>query len=117
MTFTGEFEEEGEGNGQGRRTDLHLVATAISAGATGDQIARRFPQEAIKYHRGVEAYREAVREQPPARRRKRICVLIGDSGTGKTRYAHGIAWTYFRQRVFQVCMPTFTLDYELSYDL
>lgn len=88
---------------QGERTDLKRVAQALLQGASRNQIARRFPGEAIRYHKGLEAYKDSITPKPPGRRAdKRVIVLIGEPGTGKTRFAQAFAWTYFRQRPYLV---------------
>ena len=79
-----------------------MLAKAILAGATKDQIARRFPSHTIRLAKGIEAFREWTAPQAPSWRRKRVVVLIGETGTGKTRYANSIAWTFFRQEPYTV---------------
>lgn len=53
--------------------------------------------------KGIEAYARRVAARPPARRDdKRVVWIQGERGTGKTRYAHQLAWGRFGQRPYEV---------------
>lgn len=84
-------EESGDwsAGGQGRRTDLQRVAEMVKANATKLEILDELPGAFIKYNKGIEAaIALKERESTKSFREVRVDVLWGDSGTGKTDFAH-----------------------------
>lgn len=73
--------------GQGSRSDLRTVATAITEGASTAAIALEHPTTWIRYHRGIESLAAVRDSREYAFRRVQVLVLWGDTGTGKTRAA------------------------------
>jgi len=70
---------------QGRRSDLTEVVEAINSGARRGEIARRFPNHFVRYHRG---FTELINLQESARRWEvQVNVYFGATGTGKTKKA------------------------------
>lgn len=80
----GAFEEYGIcPGGQGTRTDLLGVATAVKAGTPFKEISEKYPAEVLRYGSGIlrlRQYYRPNRTQPP-----QIWVFWGKTGTGKTR--------------------------------
>lgn len=83
-------EEREEGTARGARSDLHGVASAIlEQGLDADTVAKTFPTEYLKYHRGVREL-VAVRDRGLNRgagRNVTVEIFVGGSGKGKTRRA------------------------------
>jgi len=78
--------EHGKDGGQGQRSDLEALATAVKRGRTTSEIADEYPLEYMKYSKGVLALQQALL---PAIAIERRCALFwGRTGTGKTRMAH-----------------------------
>lgn len=73
--------------GQGSRSDLKAVETALKKGSTVAEIASTCTTAYIKYFRGIERAR-AVMTTVPSWRQLRVKLLIGPPGCGKTRSAH-----------------------------
>lgn len=93
---------------QGRRTDLEGVFQRIKEGQSFREIADAAPQLFCQYRRGMQAYRELL--HPPRHRPDlRVSVLIGEPGTGKTRYVYRCS-----PRVFKV--PSHDLRWFDGYD-
>lgn len=76
--------EFGDNIGQGHRSDLDVVIKLVKADAPLKRIAELCPREYIKFFKGIGAYRMALQE-PPGIDRK-VCLLVGDTGVGKTRF-------------------------------
>lgn len=70
---------------QGRRSDLMDAAASIQVGASWREIALAHTSTFIRYHKGLEKFKQAIAEQrtsPPT-----VIWLWGKTGTGKTRTA------------------------------
>lgn len=82
----GDWKEAGEAPvGQGTRTDLQAVTDAVADGQGLKEIARKHPQEFIKYSRGIQALialQSTGRTEPTAG-----IWFWGPTGTGKSRTA------------------------------
>jgi len=82
-TIENEYYEFGKVKEQGKRTDLISVANAV-VDKTFE--ATNFPEEYIKYHKGIEAFRSSLHTH-----RTEAPIVIwrwGLAGTGKTRGAY-----------------------------
>ncbi len=78
-----------DAGGQGRRSDLHAVAAAISGGSQSSDIADAFPVQYIKFNRGIErlvAHHHAAGARDGSRP-VTVELLVGPTGTGKSRAA------------------------------
>lgn len=82
----GQFEERGTPKQQGQRNDLNHIAEMLESGASIGEVARAAPAEFIRYSRGIEALRIALRAAP-RQGRSAITWLHGKAGTGKSYYA------------------------------
>lgn len=72
--------------GQGHRSDLDEIREMIVAGSTDVQLAEaNFPQWVI-HRRSFEAYRNLITD--PRNWETKVYVLVGDTGTGKSRVVH-----------------------------
>lgn len=69
---------------QGKRTDLLSTCEAIAGGATPRDIAEQFPTTFVKYHAGLEKFRETLKPPPEPFRDLDVQVLWGDTATGKS---------------------------------
>ena len=84
----GEFHEFGEvGGNQGKRSDLEAIAKMVSDGAKLKEIALAYPATYIRYARGIKDYLSEVIEVPQWRDLE-VIVLIGEPGSGKTRWVY-----------------------------
>ncbi len=83
----GDFESFNDPAGNpGSRSDLSSAADAIRGGASLKDVASESPSVFIRYHRGLERFRQLY--EPRERGgRVRVCWLWGPTGTGKTRLA------------------------------
>lgn len=72
---------------QGARNDLAPVAQAVLEGKRLRDIAEEHPEQFIKHHRGITAYRDALSRPRSSSVAKQVIVLFGPTGTGKTRQA------------------------------
>lgn len=81
----GDYIEQGEISRQGRRTDISQAADMILSGAKMKEVAIENPAVYIKYHKGLHAFKAIIqdeRTEPPE-----VIVLVGKTGTGKSRQA------------------------------
>jgi len=79
---------------QGKRTDLIDCATMLNDGKPMIEVARMYPSQFVRYHKGLTAYRGVLLE---SRDKKPVVIWIhGPSGTGKTRAAVEVAKTFGR---------------------
>ncbi len=70
---------------QGKRSDLKDCMVAIKGGMTSRQAFNRFPTQAIMYGKGLERYRESLRDTD-RRKPAQLVVIWGNTGTGKSRW-------------------------------
>lgn len=86
----GTFEEHGhwELGGQGARTDLSAVIEALQAGANVCTTILANPIIYARYPRFIPGFRRAMLSADVRRWLTRVFVLIGPTGTGKTRLVH-----------------------------
>lgn len=80
------FEERGEISRQGERTDLNGIGAKILTGASINEIMEENPGAYIKYHRGINAMKNATlshRSEKP-----NTFYIHGVAGVGKTRSVH-----------------------------
>ena len=68
----------------GGRSDLEAVCRTIATGASKRIIAEKHGPEFIKYHRGIDAYRNVIREKGPRRHKTEVHWFWGATGTGKS---------------------------------
>lgn len=73
---------------QGKRSDIDPIAEALADGATPADIAKQFPVQHIKYHRGIEANFACRQVHRRLDGMPRVLTLFGVSGSGKSRAAH-----------------------------
>lgn len=77
---------------KGQRTDLQAVAAALQSGKRSRDIAESHPTEFIRYGRGIERLEAIINDRPrDASVTPNIWVIIGTTGTGKTRKAWEMA--------------------------
>ena len=82
-----EHEEHGEFDPairQGRRTDLEEVTSAVINRVPLNEVARRYPQQWIKYHSGLSSLHRMTAPTPQNRRSVTTTVLYGATGVGKS---------------------------------
>jgi hypothetical protein len=71
---------------QGYRSDLHEITDKIVSGEKLNDLALDFPMQWVKYHRGFESLRQEVMvNESKEFRHVTVNILVGDTGTGKTR--------------------------------
>lgn len=86
-TRVGATVEEGSPGEQGKRTDLHAVATALRGGCAVAEIAAQYPETYIKFHKGVEALHH-MQHPPKHRPHLKVFLLYGQTGVGKTFFVN-----------------------------
>lgn len=86
----GTYTENGEPNNQGKRSDMDDICDRLKTGATKNDIIARYPNQMIRYGKGIMSMIEAL--QPERNFRTKVTVLYGPTGTGKTKHA----WDYAR---------------------
>jgi len=79
--------EEGQPGEQGKRNDLNELAVAVKRGDSMREIATDYAAEFIKYHKGIAALRFEL-DAPRRRDNLRVYLLVGNTGTGKSRFIH-----------------------------
>lgn len=79
-----EFGRNERSKGQGKRTDVDAPVEAIMGGASLRDIAREFPHEHVKYHRGFRDLVAMVREPRYLSKMPEVHVLWGPTETGKS---------------------------------
>lgn len=83
----GQFVEHGKiSGGQGSRTDINTTFERIKEGASELEIAEENPRLYCQYRRSFERYRGLL--VPKRSWKSTVYVLIGPTGTGKTRWVH-----------------------------
>lgn len=128
--------------GQGHRSDLTEIAKKIEGGASMKEIARTYPSDYIRYHRGLETFRDTLEEikvpmpkikpygwqnyllkeldkpvEPPGegpRKRNAWWIWSHKSGTGKTTFQQLIQATYGPDNVAIGCLKW--EDFLYAYD-
>lgn len=78
--------QEGEPPHPGKRSDLQVVADALSSGSTPQDIAQDFTATAIRFSRGIENTYGLLQANAPRRLLElpSVLTLVGPTGTGKT---------------------------------
>jgi hypothetical protein len=79
--------EDGEPKTQGRRSDLGGVVESIAGGKRLREVAEEHPEVYIKYHKGIQDYHAKHIQPRSAAIPKAVFVRIGETGTGKTKFA------------------------------
>lgn len=74
-------------SGAGHRSDLDAVSDMIKDGASIKEVAEEVPSTFIKYSKGIKALKSIFDNNKRMRPQEVIC-LIGQAGTGKTRYVY-----------------------------
>lgn len=87
------FTEIGVISRQGHRTDLDRVIHDVEAGYRIREVARNNPAEYIKYHKGIEKYKNLLID--PRNWVTEVIVLYGKTGTGKSRKARELCHNYW----------------------
>lgn len=83
----GDFECYGEQPSQGQRADLIEIRDKIQAGVDERSIAEDHWNQWVVYRRSFAAYRKLLL-QPGMRLQCKVYLIVGASGTGKTRYVY-----------------------------
>lgn len=89
----GAYESWGSVKQQGKRNDLSEVANAIATGKELTDVAAIYPEQYIKYHRGLAAFKAAI-DKPKctkSMRDIRVIVAIGPTNCGKSTFAHKLS--------------------------
>lgn len=85
--------ERGTISEQGKRTDVSSPCEAIMGeGATMKQIAQEYPDQFVKYHRGLTALRAHAIEPRGLTSMPEVIVRWGPTGCGKSESARTIDW-------------------------
>lgn len=87
------FKEYGTLSRQGHRSDLDRVICNVEEGLPMREIAYNNPAEYIKYHKGIEKYKNLLIK--PRNWVTEVIVLWGKTGTGKSRKAREITQDYW----------------------
>lgn len=66
----------------GRRKDLEALAEMIDSGASIKDVAQSDPSKFIRYHRGLQAYKEVTKEHREGK--PTVIYIYGETGCGKT---------------------------------
>ncbi len=77
---------------QGKRTDITQVVESIQGGDSMCVVARTFPEQYVKYHRGFHALRSQLLEPRNLHGAPEVVVLWGPTNTGKSRDARIKYW-------------------------
>lgn len=72
---------------QGKRNDIHRAVDLIREGKSNEDMAEETPEIIMKYHRGIEALRGAMRKHRHGEMPE-VCIIYGPSGSGKTHYVY-----------------------------
>jgi len=82
--------EQGTMSAQGKRSDLNDVGQAVLAGETMREIATTYPSTFIKYHKGIQALKQAadgIFDFEDRTTKPKVVWRWGATGVGKTRTA------------------------------
>lgn len=82
---------------QGKRNDIAAATDQIKSGVSMMKVAESCPVVFVKYHGGLEAFKETVRGQGPRERDVHTTVLWGASGVGKT---HRVIMFYPEDQIY-----------------
>lgn len=80
----------------GTRTDLNLVVESIRSKRSISEVANDYPEQFIKYHRGIKELKFQIDKQDKSLRQVEVQVLWGETGTGKTFTAINDNPDYFK---------------------
>lgn len=89
----GNFQEWGSIKQQGKRNDLSEVANEISKGKELTEVAASYPEQFIKYHKGLAAFKAAI-DKPKCTKETRdvrVIVAVGPTNCGKSTFAHKLS--------------------------
>lgn len=90
----------GEPVNQGQRTDLRRAAELLrESGGSLKRVAEEFPTEYIKYHRGLESYRQLVAPPKPRDFKSEVIVFCGPPGVGKSSRVRELSPTAYTKPV------------------
>jgi len=93
----GNWEEYGERPQQGRRSDLQEVANIVLDGGAIVQLAKDYPSQFIRYHRGILSLKRVVSE---ARNWPiNFLIIVGPTRTGKSRAAAELSYSHIENGV------------------
>lgn len=81
------FHEHGLVPVQGRRNDLEGVISATRKKRPISEIADEFPEQFIKYHRGICSLHSIFSAQEPRNFKTEVRVYVGQPGVGKSKIA------------------------------
>lgn len=74
-------------SGSGHRSDLDEVAEKLKTKSIKD-VALEFPGTYVKYHKGLEKFKELLYEPRDKNKAPEVIVITGPTGIGKTRWAY-----------------------------
>lgn len=80
--------EFGEISEQGHRTDIDEVVALVMEGHKMKHVAKQFPAQFVKYHRGLEALKAVLVEPRDLPEMPHVIWRWGSTGTGKTETAY-----------------------------
>jgi len=79
---------------QGRRTDLEAIHTLIRDGVGEEDIAEEYFSQWCRYRQAFREYGNLIHDTPSVDRR--VYLLRGPTGTGKTRFSYEFGSTFGR---------------------
>jgi len=82
---------------QGERNDLHDVKKALDEGASNAELFDTFFPTMVKFHRGIQAYRDAVQHRT-RNWKTRVVVSVGPTACGKSFHSGDAPNVYFKPR-------------------
>ncbi|AFK85001.1 Rep [Bat associated circovirus 3] len=91
--------EVGSPQFQGKRNDLGRAVAALEGGSSLSEVAQANPEVFIRYGRGLRDYMNVRGLVKPRDFKTHVIVLVGEPGSGKSKYANEVEGTkYWKPR-------------------